>query len=521
MEGEELLQKYANGNRDFTGIVLCEVNLNRANLAQSNFTRAILSLTNLSGANLSGSDLSQAKLNVARLSSTNLAGAKLNGAILNVANMIRADLSNAELIDATLIRAELIRADLSYANLTGANLTEADLREATLRQAKLELADLSGARLRGSNLKFANLESANLQRTDLSRADLRGASLINAELRQANLSQANLSGADLRGANLRWADLSGANLTGADLDDARLSGANLYGANLNHANLLNAVLVHADLTQANLIQADWAGAELTGASLTGAKLYGVSRFGLKAKDITCDWVDVSPNGDRSQVLCFTPEESQQFFNATPPNVQIIVDRPLEPDSFVALASTYRHISQQYPSINLPPNIEVNHRRTIISFRLENDWELFTTAYVVIIPFKDASVSQKNLVKTIGRIQNKKNNNLDIRTANKVTKIGVALKKIIDDFQDLKNQNKAEIFFSKDIFFQGNTKIQIANSSGQKLTVYQHQDFGRNLVNLAEIHSGSPKLLSLPNQLVALPPLNEAVNFIKSFQESYQ
>ena len=521
MDGEELLKKYASGERDFTGIVLCEVNLNRANLAQASFSRAILSLTNLSGANLTEVDLSQAKLNVARLSSTNLVGAKLNGAILNVANMIRADLSNAELIDATLIRTELIRADMSYANLKGANLTEADIREATLRQAKLNGADLSGARLRGSNLKFANLESANLQRTDLSRADLRGASLNNAELRQSNLSQANLSGADLRGANLRWADLSGANLTGADLDETRLSGANLYGANLSHANLLNGVLVHADLTQANLILADWAGADLTGASLTGAKLHGVSRFGLKAKDITCDWVDMSPNGDRSYVLSFTPEESQQFFNATPPTLEIIVDRPLAPDSFMALASTYRHIARQYPHIHLPPNIEVNHRRTLLSFKMETDWELFTTAYVVIIPFKDANLIQKNLVKTLGKIQNKKNNNLDIRTANKVTKIGVSLKKIIDGLQELKNQNKADLFVSPDKFFQGNTKIQVANSSDVQLTLYQHQDFGRSLVNLTETNLESSKLLSRPNQTVPTPSLNELVSFIKNFQESYQ
>lgn len=521
MDGEELLKKYEIGQRDFTGIVLCEVNLNRANLPQANFSRAILSLTNLSGANLSEANLSEAKLNVARLSSTNLVGAKLNGAILNVANMIRADLSNAELIDATLIRAELIRANMSYANLTRANFTEADLREATLRQAKLEQADLTGARLRGSNLKFANLESANLQRSDLSRADLRGSCLSNAELRQANLSQANLSGADLRGANLRWADLSGANLTGADLDDARLSGANLYGANLYHANLLNGVLVHADLTQANLIEADWAGAELTGSSLTGAKLYGVSRFGLKAKDITCDWVDMSPNGDRSKVLCFNAEESRKFFNATPPTVQIIVDRPLAPDSFMALASTYRQISERYPSINLPPNIEVNNRRTILSFLVESDRELFTTAYLVIIPFKDANLLQKNIVKIIGGIQNKKNKNLDVRTLNKVTKIGVSLKKIIDGLQEIKKKKKVEIFVSDDPFFQGNTKIQMANSSGKKLTVYQHPNFGRNLVNLAEINSGSAKLLSPPHYLTAIPPLNEGVSFIRNFQESYQ
>lgn len=523
MDGEELLNKYAKGERDFSGIILCEANLNRVNLSKANFSKAILSLTNLSGANLSEANLTKAKLNVARLSSTNLAGAKLNGAILNVANAIRADMSEAELIDATLIRAELIRADMSYANLKGANLTEADLREATLREANLELADLSGACLRGSNLTCANLERANLQRTDLSRADLRGANLSQTELRQANLSQCNLSGTDLRGANLRWADLSGANLTGADLDEARLSGANLYGANLHNTNLLNGVLVHADLTQANLIQADWAGADLTGASLTGAKLYGVSRFGVNAKDITCEWVDLSPNGDRSKILCFTPEESQQFFNASPPTVKITIDRPLDPDSHLALATTYRQIAQQYPHLSLPPNIEVKPRRTILSFKVETDVELLTTVYVVIIPFKDANSLHKNIIKMVSKIQNQKNNRLDALASNRLAKISASLRKTVGNIEQIKNKNAGADFPSKAEFFQANTKIAIASSSAQTLTIYHHPDFGRNLVNLptANSSSSSSQLPSRANQPVTIPPLNVIVSFIKSFQESYE
>lgn len=517
MDAEELLKKYAAGERDFTAILLCEANLSRVNLAGANFSEAILSLTNLSGTNLSDANMRKAKLNVARLSGANLTRANLTGAILNVANLIRADLNGTELSEATLIRAELIRADMSGANLSGANLSEADLREATLREANLEQADLSGANLRGCTLTSANLERANLHRADLSRADLRGVNLSGAELRQANLSQAILSGADLRGANLRWADLSGANLNEADLDEARLSGANLYGANLSHANLLNATLVHADLTQANLIHADWVGADLTGAALTGAKLYAVSRFGLKADDITCDWVDLSPNGDRSQIQRFTPEESQKFFNATPPTISIIVDRPLDADAHFALAATYRQIAKLYLAMCNPPSIEVNPRRTVISFRIDNDEQLFPTAYVAILPFNDAASTQKNIINLVKMLQPQTSSSLSVRTSNRVAQLGVALTQTIRKAGEIKMQLTALPPESGAIFFQSPTQTLLTNSSDQSLTVHHHPDFGRHLLSLPELNKSSIHP-AIKAQKFTLPPLGVVADFVKSFHQ---
>ncbi|OCR01981.1 hypothetical protein BCD67_05735 [Oscillatoriales cyanobacterium USR001] len=517
MDAEELLKKYAAGERDFTAILLCEANLSRVNLSGANFSEAILSLTNMSGSNLCDANLRKAKLNVARLSGANLTRANLSGAILNVANLIRADLNSADLSECTLIRAELIRADMSNACLIGANLSEADLREATLRQANLEQTDLSGAHLRGTSLIGANLERANLHRADLSRADLRGANLNNAELRQANLSQANLSGVDLRGANLRWADLNGADLTGADLDEARLSGANLYGANLNNANLLNSILVHADLTQANLIHADWVGSDLTGAALTGAKLYGVSRFGLKADDITCDWVDLSPNGDRSQVQRFTPEESHNFFNATPPTVQIIIDRPLETDANFALAATYRQIAQQYPGLSSPPSIEVNPRRTILSFSIENDENLFSTAYVGIFAFNDAGLTQKNIINIIRMLQPQNNNNLSAKVSNRVAQLSIALTQIIRKMGEIKIQPALTENETTSRFFHAPTQTVLTNSSAQSLTIYHHPNFGRHLISLPELSKNS-NAPAIKAQKFTLPPQSTIVDFIRSFHQ---
>jgi len=100
-------------------------------------------------------------------------GAKLRGANLaftdlNEANLSRGDLSNADLRGADLRDADLTRTSLHGADLGRANLSAADLSGAKLGGARLSWADLSGADLSGANLNRAHLESANLRGTNLS-----------------------------------------------------------------------------------------------------------------------------------------------------------------------------------------------------------------------------------------------------------------------------------------------------------------------------------------------------------------
>jgi uncharacterized protein YjbI with pentapeptide repeats len=80
MDRQELIDLYAAGNRDFSGV-------------------------HLDGVNLRGADLSRADLS-------------------------RADLSKADLSGATLYRVDLYEADLSGANLRGAAVTVEQLAEA-------------------------------------------------------------------------------------------------------------------------------------------------------------------------------------------------------------------------------------------------------------------------------------------------------------------------------------------------------------------------------------------------------
>lgn len=516
MTVEELLEQYAAGVLNFSGVDLAEANLSGVKLSGVNLSNANLSIVNLSGANLSEANLSNAKLNVARLSGANLSNAILNNASFNVANLIRADLSRAQLKKASLIRAELIRADLSRADLSQADLTSADLREATLRQANLRQANLSGALLRGASLTGANLEMANLNSTDLSRSDLSGANLRDTELRQANFSHANLSGADLGGANLRWGDLRGANLRWADLSGAKLSGANLIGADLSNANLTNTSLIHADLTQAKLIRTEWIGADLTGAILTGAKLYATSRFGLKTEGMTCEWLDLSPTGDRSIIQKFDSEDSRDFFNETPPTIRIIVDAALEHEANFAIAGAYYQIAQEYQALKQPPSIESGRRRTVFTFYLDSDEALFSTAYIVILPFLDAASTQKNISSLVEMINSEVVANQDFKSPDMVKQLNILVEQAISQATTIKQMKKNIAVAAKLNFCQAPTQIILTNSSAHNLIVHDHPNFGKRFINRSTLNTSAYDDISDNSTKYILPSLAIVIDFFKGF-----
>ncbi|MGD1703866.1 pentapeptide repeat-containing protein [Dapis sp. BLCC M229] len=496
----ELVKKYTQGKRNFAAINLTEVNLSQMNLSKANLTNAILFVCNLSGANLSEANLTKANLNIARLSGANLKKTILNQATLNVANLVRANLSEAQLVEATLVKGELVRVELTLANLSRANLSGADMREANITEANLSQTNLSGVNLRFALGQRTNLEKADLHNADLTKANLEEANFTNAELRQTHLSMANLRNATFNGANLRWAILNGADLTDADLSNVKLSGANLRGANLTNTKLTNASLVHADLTEANLVRADLVGVDLSGAILTGAKLYEVPRLNLKAEDIVCEWIDVSPDGDRSQVYHFkSSAESKRFFNHKSPIVQIIVDSNLDLKANVALTTTYYHLAKDYDFINRPPSIEVNYQRTILSFRVDSDELLFILAFIVILPFADAKKSQVNIIEIV------KNNPLQ-KINTKILELEIGMEQIIQ-----KNQRINKIIDSvraNITFFSAPTQLILNNSSGKSLVVSSNPDFGKKICKNIDEHTDEQKF--------SLPPDNKVADFINSF-----
>ena len=152
LKADELLRRYAAGERNFIN---------------ANLRYALLCSRSLREANLS-----YAKLSLADLSKANLSGADLTAADLSEANLSQASLSNICLVRANMTRANLSLADLRGADLSKACLSDADLSLADLRGANLSLADLRGAKLRGANFSGTNLRGAKVIEGDLAEATI-------------------------------------------------------------------------------------------------------------------------------------------------------------------------------------------------------------------------------------------------------------------------------------------------------------------------------------------------------------
>ena len=87
MKANELLERYANGERDFW-----RVNLRRANLRRANLRGVDLCEADLVGANLRGADLTEADLREAKMVGADLREADLTWAVLSGADLSEVDL---------------------------------------------------------------------------------------------------------------------------------------------------------------------------------------------------------------------------------------------------------------------------------------------------------------------------------------------------------------------------------------------------------------------------------------------
>jgi uncharacterized protein YjbI with pentapeptide repeats len=126
MTAEELLERYAAGERDFSG-----VDLQGVRLADKDLRGIILRNANLRGSYLAGTDFDRA----------DFSDADLSKARLESTGFIEANLTKADLRECYCLQTPFFDANLSYANFTkafleetsfgGANLSHTDFSQAT------------------------------------------------------------------------------------------------------------------------------------------------------------------------------------------------------------------------------------------------------------------------------------------------------------------------------------------------------------------------------------------------------
>lgn len=162
MKPEELLKRYASGERDFRGIELQEANLEGANLEGADLSNTVLCLANLNRSNLTDANLSHANLVGTDLMHTIGIRAKFTGAKVLGADLRGSNFSQADFTDALLSSSLFTRTNLQEANFAGAALSHAVLHRANLQHSNLTEANLAGA-----DLRWANLSGAEIRRVDL------------------------------------------------------------------------------------------------------------------------------------------------------------------------------------------------------------------------------------------------------------------------------------------------------------------------------------------------------------------
>ena len=170
MEGEELLRRYAAGERDFSWVDSID--------ADEELRGVVLRDINLSGVDL-------------------------------LADFTDADLSGANLVGCTL--------DCYFDNtkLVGSNLFAADVELCSFEEAILDGANLRGIRGGEINFEDASFINADLSSPPPSDLTVRGTYLPQCRFDGVNFTNANLSGVDFS-----HSGFYGANFTGANLRDA-------------------------------------------------------------------------------------------------------------------------------------------------------------------------------------------------------------------------------------------------------------------------------------------------------------
>ena len=165
MTAEELLRRYADGERDFEGldlrsVDLCNAILSGINLRNSYIQESGLIYTNLSSANLEGIDLRDVVLENANLSAVNAIDANLSevnlmSANLSDANFSGACLSNVRLLYANLSRSIFRNTNMDEVDFDGANLVNADFRDS-------KDADIDDIYIFASYLRYAAVKPVSL-----------------------------------------------------------------------------------------------------------------------------------------------------------------------------------------------------------------------------------------------------------------------------------------------------------------------------------------------------------------------
>lgn len=206
MNAEEFLQRYEEGERNFSG-----TDLRGAKLGHAVFQDVDLSNSNLENVNLSWSELGSVDLSSSNLRNIYLEGAqwyrlKIREVDMSGAQLDHTNIENCDLTASIFNSIHAFQSCMNECDLADAIFRDADLHEFSFRKSNLTNSDMSGAVLADLGWYQANFSNVNLSRC-LVVACLADVNLENADLRESILY---LDAEKFSGLNLEGSDWAGA-----------------------------------------------------------------------------------------------------------------------------------------------------------------------------------------------------------------------------------------------------------------------------------------------------------------------
>jgi len=215
---EELLERYARGERSFPRARLIDQDLREANLRNSDLVDSDLSGSDARGVSLQGARLLRSRFVRVNFGEADLSRARLDGADFSWANLSHARLDSAFASGARFVRARMVGTSLREFFMMDGDFTEANLDGAQFQRARLY-----GVNLADSTLRRAFVHGSEVKAATMVDADLRGASLRDSVLCACDLSRAILDMVVLERVRLERSTFAGTSFGGTTLDAMDLS----------------------------------------------------------------------------------------------------------------------------------------------------------------------------------------------------------------------------------------------------------------------------------------------------------
>jgi uncharacterized protein YjbI with pentapeptide repeats len=265
MSKDEILRRYNDGERNFSGIIAPNSDFSGMNMAGIIFRRAKLAPSVFKGCNLKGADFSFAEIQDSCFDNADLRNAKFPDAILFNSSFRNAKISGASFHNAKISDCDFKGCDINSADFSGAT-KESAFKGAVMAAAQIIAeykqgrrdfsgvlapnSDFSGQNLSGIILRKANLHFCSFYHTDLTGADLSRCDLTDCAFDHTMLRNANMSGANLYWSRINGATMDGANLKEANMAWCNLSGTDFSGCDITKANMQWSLAVKTKLTDA-------------------------------------------------------------------------------------------------------------------------------------------------------------------------------------------------------------------------------------------------------------------------------